>query len=91
MALTIDNQFGAKGIYLMDGTHTSLVSKNIIALYVQEDSTFTTLTDEDDANVLTASNLSGKTVKAGVLIGCRGGKVFKAVTVASGSVIGIVE
>jgi len=49
MALTIDNQFGAKGIYLMDGTHTSLVSKNIIALYVQEDSTFTTLTDEDDA------------------------------------------
>lgn len=90
MALTIENTLGAKGVYLMDGTHTALTDKNIIALYVQEDSTFTTLTDEDDTNVLTASNLSGKTVKAGALIGCRGFKRFKAVTVATGSVIGIV-
>lgn len=89
MALTIDNLVGAKGIYFMDGTHTSLVSKNIIALYVQADAVFTTLTDEEDTNIITQANISGKTIKAGVLIGCLGSKKFKAVTLSSGSVIGI--
>lgn len=92
MSLTLDNLIGAKGVYYLQGTtaHTSLTSKNIVALWINDDAVFTTLTDEDDNNIITQANLAGRTVGKGALIGCKGGKRFKAVTMSSGSAIGII-
>jgi hypothetical protein len=54
-------------------------------VYFQEDSVITTFTGTDDSNQLTAWGLSGKTVKAGVILFAQGGQGIKALTLASGS------
>tara|TARA_R110000868_G_scaffold108761_1_gene296599 strand:- start:2301 stop:2582 length:282 start_codon:yes stop_codon:yes gene_type:complete len=91
MALTLDNTLGTKGVYFLEATtaHTSLVAKNIVALWINADAVFTTLTDEDDVNIITQCNLTSRTVGKGAIIGCLNGKKIKSVTISSGSAIGI--
>ena len=50
--------------------------------------TFTTLTGTGGENLLTAYNLSGKSVSAGIVISGRNGGKITAVTPSVGSVIG---
>jgi hypothetical protein len=62
-------------------------------LYVASDTVFTTLTDADDTNLLTAKALSGVTVPAGVILNPgegadHGVPRFKAVSYSSGAVFG---
>jgi hypothetical protein len=54
-------------------------------VYFQEDSVITTFTGTDNSNQLTAWGLSGKTVKAGVILFAQGGQGIRALTLASGS------
>jgi hypothetical protein len=50
--------------------------------------TFTTLTGTGSENLLTAYNLSGKSVSAGIVISGRNGGKITAVTPSAGTVIG---
>lgn len=54
-------------------------------VYFQEDSVITTFTGTDNSNQLSAWGLSGKTVKAGVVLFAQGGVGIKALTLSSGS------
>jgi hypothetical protein len=54
-------------------------------VYFQEDSVMTIFTGSDNSNQLTAWGLSGKTVKAGVILFAQGGQGIKALTLSSGS------
>lgn len=57
-------------------------------LVVNADATFTTLTDSAAVNLLTNLGISG-TVTKGMIIRAKGGKTISAVTLATGSVTGV--
>ncbi len=62
--------------------------KRFFAIVVNADCVLSTLTTAGGQNLLTQYGLSGKTIKAGMLIPMYNGDVIASVTPASGSVIG---
>jgi hypothetical protein len=54
-------------------------------VYFQEDTVISVFTGTDNSNQLTQWGLSGKTIKAGVVLFAQGGQGIKALTLASGS------
>jgi hypothetical protein len=87
MAITLDNLVGMDGGKYTDGTVAATSSDNYQFLVVNEDAIFTTLTDQDDTDVVAEWGVSGKTITKGMIIGPKGDKAFKSVVVASGSVL----
>lgn len=80
------------GTYFLEATtaHTGLT---ISMLEINADAVFTTITITDSAgttsNGLTSMNLTARTVTAGKIIACPSDSYISAVTMSSGSAIGI--
>jgi hypothetical protein len=53
--------------------------------YFQEDAVITTFTDTADVNQITLGDISGETIKAGVVLFAQNSKGIKALSVSSGS------
>jgi hypothetical protein len=87
MAITLENLVGMEGGLYTDGTVAATSSDNYQFLVVNEDAVFTTLTDQEDTNLITAWGISGKTITKGMIISPKGETAFKSVVVASGSVL----
>jgi hypothetical protein len=87
MAITLDNLVGMEGGKYTDGTLAATASDNFQFLVVNEDTVFTTLTDQDDTDVVAEWAISGKTITKGMILGPKGEKAFKSVVLASGSVL----
>jgi hypothetical protein len=82
---------GENGCVFIDN---SVTNDYIYAIYVQEDTVFSVLTEGDlsgtGVDTMTTMNLTGKTIKAGVTL-TPYKEVFKNVSLTSGSVIGYKE
>lgn len=78
---------GGVGTVLITGAVTE---QSYRRLQVQEDTTITVLTDQDDVDLMTALNITGNTLKAGSILNSTTGKAFKNITVTSGSLQGII-
>ena len=72
----------------MEFVDGSVTGKNYDFLVVNAATEFSALTGTNSEDLLTAYNLSGKTVSAGIVISGRNGGKIIAVDVSSGSVIG---
>lgn len=72
------------GVYIPTGTTNAAVDMIVIAA----DTVFTTLTDNADANLVTAKAIGSVTVPAGTILSAGTGKKIKAVSYSSGSVFG---
>jgi hypothetical protein len=79
---------GENGCVFIDN---SVTNDNIYSIYVQEDTVFSVLTEGNlsgaGADAMTVMNLTGKTIKAGVIL-TPFKEVFKNVSLTSGAVIG---
>lgn len=78
---------GGQGTEYIFGT-TVVTGKVYKYLVVNADATFTTLTDSAAVNLLTDLGISG-TVTKGMIIRAKSGKTISAVTLATGSVVGV--
>lgn len=87
MAITLENLVGMEGGLYTDGTVAATSSDNYQFLVVNEDAIFTTLTDQDDTDIVAEWAIGGKTITKGMIIAPKGEKAFKSVVVASGSVL----
>ena len=87
MAITLENLVGMEGGLYTDGTVAATSADNYQFLVVNEDAIFTTLTDQDDTDIVAEWGISGKTITKGMIIAPKGEKAFKSVVVASGSVL----
>ena len=87
MAITLENLVGMEGGLYTDGTVAATSSDNYQFLVVNEDAIFTTLTDQDDTDIVAEWGISGKTITKGMIISPKGEKAFKSVVVADGSVL----
>lgn len=81
--------------YLVGGRGTELITGLVSAktyqyLIVNEDASFLVLTGVDGTNILTDLNINNNIIRQGMIIRARGGELIKDVTVASGSVFGII-
>lgn len=81
--------------YLIGGRGTELITASVTDrtyqyLVVNEDATFTTLTGIDGTNIKTDLNIGSNIIRQGMIIRARGGELIKDITVASGSVFGII-
>jgi hypothetical protein len=76
---------GGNGCLFIDAAVTG---KTYYALVVNTDCVLTVLTSKGGENLLTAYNLSGKTIKQGMIIPMKNGDVIAAVTPSSGSLFG---
>jgi hypothetical protein len=81
----IQNILGGNGCRFIDAASTG---NTFYCIVVNSDCVLTTLTSRGGTDLLTAYNLSGKTLKQGMLIPMQNGDVIAAVTPSSGSVIG---
>ena len=66
----------------------SVTGKVYTAIMVNASTSFTTLTDSGGVPMLTAMNLTGITVNAGMIIRANDGKTIAAVNVSGGNVFG---
>lgn len=76
---------GGNGMKFIDAASTG---NRFYCLVVNADCVLTTLTSAGGQNLLTQYGLSGKTIKAGMVIPLFNGDPIAAVTPSSGSVIG---
>jgi len=81
----IQNILGGNGCRFIDAASTG---NTFYCIVVNADCILTTLTSRGGVDLLAAYNLSGKTLKQGMLIPMQNGDVIKDVTPSSGSVIG---
>lgn len=70
-----------------DGTVAATAADNYIFLVVNQDAVFTTLTDQDDTDLIAEWGISGKTISQGMVIAAASGKALKSIVMASGSVL----
>jgi hypothetical protein len=82
-------QLSRNGQKYVSGDVTFTASDKVAYLVVNEDATFSNLTDLSDNNVLTESALTGATLSAGMIISAKNGGLMKRVNVSSGSVLAI--
>jgi len=83
-----DTSLGGRGTEYIGGTATNEVYS---ILQVNADAVFTTLTDEDDVNLLTDLGIMSNTCSAGSIIKAKNNKTIKDVTMTSGSVWGVIK
>lgn len=81
--------------YLVGGRGTELITglvtnKTYQYLVINEDATFTTLVGVDGTDIKTDLNISTNIIRQGMIIRARGSELIKDITVASGSVFGII-
>ncbi|MGV3598684.1 MAG: hypothetical protein ACO1PI_12525 [Bacteroidota bacterium] len=81
--------------YLIGGRGTELITASVTGrtyqyLVINDDVTFTTLTGVDGTNIKTDLNIGSNIIRQGMIIRARGGELIKDVTIASGSVFGII-
>ena len=86
---TTELQLSRNGQKYVSGDVTFTTSDKVAYLVVNEDATFSNLTDQSDNNVLTESALSGVTLSVGMIISAKNGGMLKRVNVSSGSVLAI--
>ena len=79
---------GGAGTEFIDNG-AAVTGKDYAFLVVNADAVLSVLTGVGSVNGLTLCNLTGKTVKAGMIIKLPGGTIITAVTVTSGSVMGV--
>lgn len=66
----------------------AVTGRNFRQLVIQENTVLTVVTGSNGTDYLTTWGISGKTLKQGAILSCRGGEVITAVTPSSGSLIG---
>ena len=81
----LDLIMGGVTPYRIDEDDGAVTGKEYDALYIEQDTILTTLTDSDDGDMLTASNIETDvdTIGAGMILRPAEGKTIKAVTVKS--------
>tara|TARA_R110000737_G_C14268094_1_gene429864 strand:- start:51 stop:323 length:273 start_codon:yes stop_codon:yes gene_type:complete len=77
------------GQFFVDGDTTFTAAQKVAYIVVADDAVFTNLTDQADANLITQSGISGKTITKGMIISAKGGSYIKRVNVSTGSVIAV--
>lgn len=90
--MSFDKLAGNGGTYFLE-TSTAHTGKDYVYLVINADAVFTTLTLTNNngttTNALTSQNLSGRTVAKGMTLSAPIGSVFSAITMSSGSAIGV--
>ena len=81
----IQNLLGGNGCRFID---SAVTGQTFYCLVVNADCVLTTLTTIGGVNLITQYNLSGKTLKQGMVIPCFNGDYIANVTPSSGSLIG---
>ena len=91
--MSIDRIAGNGGTYFLE-VSTAHTSKTFSMLQINTDAVFTTLsltaTDGTVTNAITSMNLSARTVSQGSLLTAPQGSWFSAVTMSSGTAIGVI-
>lgn len=82
-----ERTLGGQDCLFIDST-SAATGRRFFALVINSDCVITTLLTTGNQNLLTQYNLSGKTLKQGMLIPMYNGDTIATVTLASGSVIG---
>tara|TARA_R110000822_G_scaffold14631_6_gene51264 strand:+ start:933 stop:1211 length:279 start_codon:yes stop_codon:yes gene_type:complete len=83
-------QLSMGGQYYVSAAKTFTAADKIAYLVINADAKFSALTDTDDNNVLTDSNLTSSVqIKSGMLLGVKSGAYFKQVTPTEGDCFGI--
>lgn len=81
-------QIGGNGTEFLFGTG-AFTDKRYQALIIHEDAVFTLLEDSTDTDLKVDLLFAANTLKAGTIVKAKEGKSIKDITLASGSVIGI--
>lgn len=98
MSLALDRISGSRGTYFLEVT-TAHTGKLFSMLQINTDAVFTTLTITIDGaqggadtteDALTTQNLTARTVSQGSILTAPEGSWFSAVTMSSGTAIGVV-
>lgn len=87
MLSEINYLIGGRGTELITG---SVADKTYQYLVINEDATFTTITGVGTTDIKTDLNIGSNIIRQGMIIRARGGELIKDVTIASGSVFGII-
>lgn len=91
--MSLDRIAGNAGTYFLEAT-TAHTGKSFSMLEINTDAVFTTLTrtlqNGTTANALTEQNLSGRTVAAGRTLSAPQGSWFSAITMSSGTAVGVI-
>ena len=82
-----ERTLGGQNCLFIDSA-AAATQKRFFAIVVNADCVITSLLTAGNQNLLTIYNLSGKTLKQGMLIPMYNGDTIATVTLASGSVIG---
>jgi hypothetical protein len=90
--MSFDKLAGNGGTYFLESS-TVHTAKDYVYLVINADAVFSTLTLTNNngttTNALTSQNLSGRTVAKGMTLSAPIGSVFSAITITSGSAIGV--
>ena len=88
-----DRLTGNAGTYFMEVT-TAHTGKSFSMLQINTDAVFTTLTrtlkDGSTENALTEQNLAARTVSQGSILSAPEGSWFSAITMSTGTAIGVI-
>lgn len=81
-------QLAVNGEFFIFGTG-AVVDQNYQAIQVHEDAVFSVLADDAGVDLLVDLGIGGNTIKSGFIFSAKDGKSIANVTLASGSVIGL--
>lgn len=84
--MTIEELVAGKGGKYNAGTLALTAADGMRYIVVNEDATFTTLTDTADTDVKAEWNFTTETITKGMILSPKSGLYFKSVIVATGSV-----